>query len=271
MGFGPNHRSDGNWRKKMKHATTTCLLILSAFILLSCEQSGSTTSPPKVEKAVPVELKPVEKFTPTQDDIVGQWRQVAKNPSHKNTVMKRYMRHTFFNDGKVIIEKEKDTKDGTWEFTNGIFVVSSSFNKSKFIEHYELVDRNKLKKTRFHSIIDGDPLADYDPKEEFIRQGSDLEKSMKIWDLLATVNSKYDFIDPNSLQIGSSYTLSKRTPIMPSYEVSDLNDMVYANSGDSITITDKTTVRSIVWYQVESRVKNGWVNSTALFGQELKQ
>jgi hypothetical protein len=74
------------------------------------------------------------------------------------------------------------------------------------------------------------------------------------------------FIDPTALEIGATYTLSKRTPIMPSYEVSDLSGIVYANPGDSITITRMQMVRNIVWYQVE----RGWVNSTALIGQDLK-
>jgi hypothetical protein len=245
---------------------------------LSCnEQSGSTNPPATTEKAVtskpaPVEPKPVEKFIPTRDLVVGQWRMVMTKPSHKNTLTRRYMRHSFFDDGRLVIENEEDSnKEATWEFSDGLVVVKSSYGPSNFVDHYKLNNRDTLKKIRFQRFVGGERKADAKKDETFIRQGSDTEKRWKVYNVFAFAAKAQNFIDPNTLKIDSTYTLSKRTPIMPSYEVSDLNEMAYANSGDSITIVGKTTVRSIVWYQVESQVKNGWVNSTALFGQELKQ
>jgi len=207
----------------------------------------------------------------SEDDIVGQWKMVVKNPAHKNTVSKRYMRHTFFPDGKLVIENKVDSEEKKrWEIVDGRVVVTSSYKTSKFIEYYELRSLDKLAKTRFKSIIDGKPLADYDPKEFLIRQGSSTEQKMKKQDIFGSVSSAMDFIDPNTLEVGSSYILSKKTPVMPSYLPSDLSSMTYANKGQSIRITAQKKVRNIIWYQVESKAGDGWVNSTALFGQQLK-
>ncbi len=209
------------------------------------------------------------------DDIVGQWRNVVKNPSKKNTVAKRYMRHTFFKDGTVEIENKEDSiKTEKWKYENGLYIINSSYEKSKFTKHYKLIDFDKLSQIRFKSIIDGKSFADYDPKEKFIRQGSATEKKMKIWNIFKTVSSRMDFIDPTALTVGTTYSISKKTPIMPHYESSDLNDLnkvVYIQSGGSIKILEKKHGRNVPWYKVESDGHSGWVNSIALIGQKLEK
>ena len=258
----------------MKKHLTSFLLVLFALSLLSCEQQKQTTTQSKGIEKKPIEVvesEPVEKFIPTMDHVVGQWRMVVTNPAHKNTIANRYNRHSFFSDGNLVIENEEDSnKEVTWEFNENLVVVKSSYGPSNFVDHYKLVNRDTLKHVRFQRIVDGEVKADVKKDDIFIRQGSDAEKRKKVYDIFSSSAKAINFIDPTTLKVGSTYTLSKRTPIMPSYEVSDLNDIAYANSGDSITIVDKKSVRSIVWYQVESQIKNGWVNSVALFGQDLK-
>ena len=206
-----------------------------------------------------------------RDDIIGQWRNVVTNPAHKNTVSKRYMRHTFFDNGKLVVENEEDSQSSKkWEFKNGIFIVSSSYKSSKFIEHYKLVSFDELLKIKFKSIIDGKPFANYNPKKKYIRQGSTTEKDMKTWDLFKSVSSSMDFVDPNTLKVGSKYTLSKKTPIMPHYTPSDLTKIIYAKKGQTITIIKRQKVNNTMWYQVKSSGNQGWINSIALFGQQLK-
>ena len=48
-------------------------------------------------------------------------------------------------------------------------------------------------------------MADYDPDESYIRQGSDREKNMKVWDVFAEVADMLDFVDPNTLEVGKTY------------------------------------------------------------------
>ena len=147
------------------------------------------------------EVNEIDAFVATRDDIVGQWRSVVTNPTHPNTIANRYMRHSFFNDGTVVVENEEDSeKHGKWEFKGGLFIVTSSSDTSIFIEIYELISLNELSNTRFQSIIDGKPLADYDPKDRYIRQGSDTENKMKIMNIFEKVKNAMNFIDPGALQ-----------------------------------------------------------------------
>jgi len=207
----------------------------------------------------------------TEEDIIGQWKNVVKNPTHKNTVSKLYMMHTFFNDGNLAVENKEDSQDNKeWKFNDGIFTVTSSYKSSKFIEKYKLININELSKIRFRSIIDGKPLADYNPKEKYIRQGSSADKNMKTLDIFKSVKSSMDFIDPNTLKVGSKYILSKKTPIMPHYTPSDLSKIIYALKGQPILIIKREKVNNTVWYRVTSNGAQGWVNSIALFGQKLK-
>jgi len=209
-------------------------------------------------------------LTLTRDDIVGQWRSVVENPAHKNTIARRYMRHTFFLDGELVVENEENSSvSSNWEYDNGTFVVTRTSGTSEFVEHFKMIDHNTLEKILFQSVVNGEPLASYNPEDQFIRQGSNVEESMKIIGIFETANSALDFIDPNSLAVGSSYTLSRQTPVMPNYVLSDLAEIGYAQSGQSIEILEQKLVENIVWYRIETGDREGWVNSIALFGQEL--
>lgn len=121
------------------------------------------------------------------DDIVGQWRSVVENPAHPNTLARCYMRHTFFLDGEVVVENEENSSiSSNWQYDNGIFIVKRSSGTSEFISHYRLNDRDNLEKILFQSTIDGEPLANYNPEDQFIRQGSSQDNSMAILDISAS-------------------------------------------------------------------------------------
>lgn len=207
-----------------------------------------------------------------REDIIGQWRSVVTNPAHKNTVSKRYMRHTFFENGKVSIEDKKDSqKRKKWEYKNGVFIVSSSFESSKFIEHFKLVTFDELLKFKFRSIENGETLANYNPNEKFVRLGSVSERGMKKLDIFKTVSAVMDFVDPNTLKIGSKYTISKKTPIMPHYGLSNLDKVKYASKGQKFLISKRKIIKNNIWYQVRVGDHVGWIKSVALFGQTLKE
>ena len=93
---------------------------------------------------------------------------------------------------------------------------------------------------------------------------------MKTLDIFKSVKSSMDFIDPGTLEVGSEYILSKKTPIMPHYTPSDLSKVVYAHKGQSISIIKRQKVNNTLWYQVTFNGNQGWVNSIALFGQKLQ-
>lgn len=209
-------------------ATILCLL-LTATSFSACSGDGSndgntpaaseTTGTADVNKSVAVvleatpqtvkeELSEKGEFSPTADDVIGQWRNVVTNPARRNTVTNRYMRHTFSGDGTVIIENKEDSQNsGTWEFIDGTVVVSSSYETSSFAQTYEFRGRDRLAKTRFQRFVDGKRLADYERKDTYIRQGSDLEKNMTVWSLFKKTAMPSEIIGPASQAENQIYAL----------------------------------------------------------------
>ncbi len=81
----------------------------------------------------------------TKEDAIGQWKQIIKNPAYKNTVANRYMRHSFFVDGTLVVEnKENSSMTKNWTFENGKIIVTSAYDKSVFTEWYEFVSIDEL-------------------------------------------------------------------------------------------------------------------------------
>lgn len=209
-------------------AAILCLLLIAASFS-ACGGDGSndgnspassdTAGTADVKKSVAVMLEATpqsvkeglsetEQFSPTANDVVGQWRNVVTNPTRKNTVTSRYMRHTFSGDGTVIIENMEDSqKSGTWEFVDGTVVMSSSSGTSLFTDTYEFRGRDKLARTRFQSIVDGKPYADLEKKDTYIRQGSDLEKNMNVWNLFKKTAAPPEIVGPASQAENQFYAL----------------------------------------------------------------
>lgn len=264
----------------IKIVSSIMAIIVIIFFFSKCSDDSETATQTAAEKTkIALTASDVSAHTAkiNRNDIVGQWRNVITNPAYKNTVSKRYMRHTFFEDGLLVVEnKENSNSNKKWEFKDGIFIVSSSYKSSKFIEHYQLNSLDELLKIKFKSIIDGKPLADYNPKIKYIRQGSSTEKSMKTKDIFKSSRNAMDFIDPTTLEVGKKYILSKKTPIMSHYKTSesdlltDLSKIIYAQKGQSISIEKREKIENTVWYQVKLGNFHGWVNSIALFGQNIK-
>ena len=101
---------------------------------------------------------------------------------------------------------------------------------------------------------------------------------------VSTESPNYSHADgENDLEIGKQYTLKRRTPLMPGPTpekgvdglVRSLNKAIYLNPSDMILITMKKNVDSVLWYGIMAyksngdSIGNGWINSTALIGQNL--
>jgi hypothetical protein len=85
----------------------------------------------------------------------------------------------------------------------------------------------------------------------------------------------------SNLQKDGIYTISKETPLMPEYEPADpetaLTKMKMLPPGSVITVLDIKMKLNSPWYQVEAnsamgqRIGEGWINSIALRGQDIKK
>jgi hypothetical protein len=99
----------------------------------------------------------------------------------------------------------------------------------------------------------------------------------------AESENDFDADDERHLEIGKQYTLKKRTPLMPSPTpekgvdglIRSLKKAIYLNPSDTILITMKKNIDSVLWYGIMAyrsngdSIGNGWINSAALIGQDL--
>lgn len=93
------------------------------------------------------------------------------------------------------------------------------------------------------------------------------------------LSKKSNFGEPLSLRPGETYSVSKSTPLMPELSPSDpmtaLENVKYIQEGDLIKIISVRKKDNQPWYKVEAINNNqvigkGWINSTALVGQQLQ-
>ena len=93
-----------------------------------------------------------------------------------------------------------------------------------------------------------------------------------------SIKAKYG--NPLSLKIGETYSVCKITPLMPELPPSDpmtaLENVKYIQEGGLIKIISVRKKDSQPWYKVEvtdnndQAIAEGWINSTALMGQQLR-
>lgn len=87
-------------------------------------------------------------------------------------------------------------------------------------------------------------------------------------------------LNPLELEVGQTYIVAKRTPLMPSHSPADptaaLKKMKQIPKGGAFKVLDTFNKKGNPWYRViafdqrKKQIGTGWINSTALLGQELK-
>jgi hypothetical protein len=92
--------------------------------------------------------------------------------------------------------------------------------------------------------------------------------------------SPFPSLNPLELEVGQTYILSKQTPLMPSHSPADpiaaLQQMKQIPKGGVFKVLETVKKKGNPWYKVvaldqrKKRIGTGWINSTALLGQELK-
>lgn len=92
--------------------------------------------------------------------------------------------------------------------------------------------------------------------------------------------SPFPNLDPLELEIGQAYVVSKQTPLMPSHSPADpiaaLQQMKQIPKGGGFKVVEVYTEKHNPWYKVTAfdqsaeQIGTGWINSTALLGQQLK-
>ena len=114
-------------------------------------------------------------------------------------------------------------------------------------------------------------------------KNKDVEAVKEGPNISAESGNHFDADGEKHLEIGKQYTLKKKTPLMPGPTpekgvdglVQSLKKAIYLNPSDTILITMKKNVGSVLWYGIMAYKSNGdsigkgWINSIALIGQDL--
>ena len=92
--------------------------------------------------------------------------------------------------------------------------------------------------------------------------------------------SPFPSLNPLELEVGQTYIVTKQTPLMPSHSPADpiaaLQKMKQIPQGGGFKVLDAFDKKGNPWYKVRAfdqrkkQIGAGWINSTALFGQQLK-
>lgn len=92
--------------------------------------------------------------------------------------------------------------------------------------------------------------------------------------------SPFPSLNPLELEVGQTYIVTKQTPLMPSHSPVDpiaaLQNMKQIPEGGGFKVLDTFDKKGSPWYMVRAfdqrkkQIGAGWINSTALFGQQLK-
>jgi len=81
------------------------------------------------------------------------------------------------------------------------------------------------------------------------------------------------YADPLSLTRGVTYQGSREIPLVPEIDPPDplaaLASIRRLNAGEEFTILGVTIHRNTPWYRAQTHLGDGWINSTALLGQEI--
>ncbi|MCK4539749.1 hypothetical protein KAU09_01180 [Candidatus Parcubacteria bacterium] len=223
----------------------------------------------------PPPLNTKKQFIPIAQDIIGTWYIVSSNPKYKNKIITDYTKFTFYLNGKL------DRN----QFTSDKYKIDAG--KYAFLEDDKTFPitfgTDDIKKSNLFWKLDEEGLAQsyYKSKKDsvYIKEGS------KEWDkrekITITTELPISFINPNDLQIGKTYELSKKTPLMPEVNPVDsiaaLGDMRELSAGSAIKIISIAQKNNTPWYNVgfinysTGNLDYGWINSIALYGQSLKE
>ncbi len=92
--------------------------------------------------------------------------------------------------------------------------------------------------------------------------------------------SHFPSLNPLELKVGQAYMVTKQTPLMPSHSPADpiaaLQKMKQIPEGGGFKVHGTFNKNGNPWYRVtafdqgKKPIGTGWINSTALFRQQLK-
>ncbi len=214
--------------------------------------------------------------------IEGEWFIVATNPVFAGKIITDYISFEFSSDGSVTKTIRSDgnvkTEKGTYKCNLGKTELDAKFDLGEAgvqVLTWRQNSEGKATIVFWKNLTYGHERSE---DELYIKKGT------AEWDRRGkkTLNPQttHPFVDPYQLVIGTKYCLSRKTPLMPSLNPADpiaaIQQMKQIPKGGVFKVLETVKKRNSPWYKViafnqrKQRIGTGWINSTALLGQELK-
>ena len=267
---------------KMKQS----LLILTIVVtLLSCGNNDSTkkeTTDTQTEQSKTYEQFKVNSSLNGNSLDVSIATDLPDNIQISLSVSRSYWEKGNSSEYSVDYISEQSTI-GQWKSTRKISLDNQKWKSDLAIKQKEMAasglgfDVDKISDTiKIYAVV---PLSN-DPFPNFKEKGMGQDEIALYFPMDGKVETESKYGNYQSLETGKTYSVSKTTPLMPELNPSDpiaaMNKMKELTAESRIKILSVKSKSNTPWYEVnafdksDKSVGKGWVNSTALIGQELR-
>lgn len=258
-------------------------VLLFGLLFLALTGCGDVEQDHSSEPAPEAVESPKAAFTPSMESVRGDWYIIATNPNPKyyNKVATDYIQYSFQEGGEVV----KRTNSGVEiEVERGTYTVDP--DQRTFETTFDLGDAG-TQVTSWRQTSPGQAetfywknlTLGYEHAEDgqFVKENSaDWHEREKI---ALNTGRSISSVDPQQLEVGKAYQLSKETSLMPELDPADPMSAIakvrILPAGTVIRIASEADKRGTPWYNVRvvGSGHSGWINSIGLLGQslELKQ
>lgn len=101
-----------------------------------------------------------------------------------------------------------------------------------------------------------------------------VESEVKVVYPIDTTNiGQAQFANPQNLSVGSTYRASDEIPLAPELNPTDpvaaIASIRSLDQGEEFIVLEQGRRNNTPWYRVQTSLGEGWINSTALIGQEI--
>lgn len=219
-------------------------------------------------------------FTPSVESVRGDWYIVATNPNPRyyNKIATDYIQYSFREGGEVI---KSTNSDGEIKVERGTYTLDP--DQRTFETTFDLADAGtqvtswrQTSPGRAETFYWKNLTLGYEHTEDdqFVKENSvDWHEREKV---ALNTGRSIPSINPQQLEVGKAYQLSKETSLMPELDPADpmsaIERIQILPAGTVIRIASEADRRGTPWYnvRVEGSGHSGWINSIGLLGQSLK-
>jgi hypothetical protein len=219
-------------------------------------------------------------FAQTGKTMIGTWYYYEPAFNKIMSSNTEYTSYVFLNDGKVVSRSISGHTTGTYKvILEGIkILLTFDYGNDEIRTETWKIEGNG--RARIVYRTNERENIGFEDDLLYIKENTkDWQKQKKSKEL---ADEELRFPNgPTNLKIGKIYLLEKNIPLAPEIHPANpakaMSQIKTIYAGSKITITKSIVDDDIVWYGIKgfntitNKVETGWIKSTALMGQKLKE